>query len=50
MIFPSKTLHQTIHSESHDDRISLVADIAVMLKADSECEKFMPAFSLWKKL
>jgi hypothetical protein len=29
---------------------SLVADIAVMLKAGSECETFMPAFSLWKKL
>ena len=50
LIFPSKTVHQTIHSESDDDRISMVADIAVMLKADSECEKFMPAFSLWKKL
>ena len=50
LIFPSKTLHQTITSESDDDRISLVADIAVMLKADSECEKFMPDFSLWKKL
>lgn len=50
VIFPSKTLHQTIQSEADDDRISLVADIVVMLKADSECEKFMPAFSLWKKL
>ena len=50
LIFPSKTLHQTIQSESDEDRISLTADIAVMLKADSECEKFMPAFSLWKKL
>ncbi len=50
VIFPSKTVHQTIQSESDEDRISLVADIAVMLKADSECEKFMPAFSLWKKL
>ncbi len=50
LIFPSKTLHQTIRSESDEERISLVADIAVMLKADSECEKFMPAFSLWKKL
>ena len=50
VIFPSKTLHQTIQSEADDERISLVADIVVMLKADSECEKFMPAFSLWKKL
>jgi uncharacterized protein (TIGR02466 family) len=50
LIFPSKTQHQTIASESDDDRISLVADIAVMLKADSECEKFMPDFSLWKKI
>lgn len=50
LIFPSKTLHQTIQSESDDERISLVADIAVVLKAESECEKFMPAFSLWKKL
>jgi ectoine hydroxylase-related dioxygenase (phytanoyl-CoA dioxygenase family) len=50
VIFPSKTLHQTIQSESDEDRISLVADIAIMLKDDSECEKFMPAFSLWKKL
>lgn len=49
LIFPSKTLHQTIPSESDHDRISLVADIAIMLKADSECEKFMPDFSLWKK-
>lgn len=50
LIFPSKTLHQTVPSESDDDRISLVADIAVMLNAQSECEKFMPAFSLWKKV
>jgi hypothetical protein len=50
VIFPSKTLHQTIQSESDEDRISLVADIAIMLKAHSECEKFMPAFFLWKKL
>jgi uncharacterized protein (TIGR02466 family) len=50
VIFPSKTEHQTIQSEADDERISLVADIAIMLKADSECEKFMPAFSLWKKL
>lgn len=50
LIFPSKTVHQTIQSESDEDRISLVADIAIMLKAGSECEKFMPAFSLWKKL
>jgi uncharacterized protein (TIGR02466 family) len=50
VIFPSKTLHQTIASEADDERISLVADIAIMLKAESECEKFMPAFSLWRKL
>jgi hypothetical protein len=49
LVFPSKTLHQTIPSESDHDRISLVADIAIMLKADSECEKFMPDFSLWRK-
>ena len=50
VIFPSKTLHQTVPSESDEHRISLVADIAIMLKADSQCEKFMPAFSLWRKL
>ena len=50
VIFPSKTLHQTIPSEADDHRISLVADIAIMLKPEAECEKFMPAFSLWKKL
>ena len=50
LIFPSKTRHQTITSESDEERISLVADIAVMLNEESECEKFMPAFSMWKKL
>ena len=50
LIFPSKTLHQTISSEADDERISLVADIAVMLKSDVECEKFMPDFSHWKKI
>ncbi len=50
LIFPSKILHHTVASESDDDRISLVADIAVMLNDDSECEKFMPSFSMWKKL
>lgn len=50
VIFPSKTLHQTIPSEAEEERISLVADIAVMLNDESECEKFMPAFSLWKKV
>lgn len=50
LIFPAKTMHQTLPSESDDDRISLVADIAVTLNAESECEKFMPALSMWKKL
>jgi uncharacterized protein (TIGR02466 family) len=50
MLFPSKTLHQTVTNEADDDRISLVADIAVMLNEDTECEKFMPAFRMWKKL
>lgn len=50
LIFPSKTMHQTLTSESDEDRISLVADIAVTLNEQSECEKFMPALSLWKKL
>jgi hypothetical protein len=50
LIFPSKTLHQTITSEAADERISLVADIAVMLKEEVECEKFMPDFSHWKKI
>ena len=50
LIFPSKTLHQTITSEADDERISLVADIAIMLKEDVECEKFMPDFSHWKKI
>jgi uncharacterized protein (TIGR02466 family) len=50
LIFPAKTRHQTAPSEADDDRISLVADIAVVLNDDSECETFMPAFSMWKKL
>jgi len=50
VIFPSKTMHQTLQSEASDDRISLVADIAIMLKPEHACEKFMPAFSMWKKL
>jgi len=50
LIFPSKILHHTVASESDDDRISLVADIAVMLSDDSESEKYMPSFSMWKKL
>ena len=50
LIFPSKTLHQTIRSEAEGERVSLVADIAVVLREDAECEKFMPAFSHWRKI
>lgn len=50
LIFPSKTSHQTVMSEAPEDRITLVADIAVMLNEETESEKFMPAFSLWKKI
>lgn len=50
LIFPSKTLHQTSTNQTNDDRVSLVADIAVMLKPDAQCEKFMPSFAHWRKV
>lgn len=50
LIFPSKTLHQTVPSKAGEERVSLVADVAVMLKESAECEKFMPAFSYWRRI
>ena len=50
VIFPSKTPHQTVRSQSEEERVSLVADISVMLKEGAECETFMPAFSQWRRI
>ena len=50
LIFPSKALHGTIQSESEEERISISADIVLMLKRDNNFEFLMPAFSNWRRI
>lgn len=50
LIFPSSALHQTVESESDETRISISADIVLMLKHDNDFEHMMPTFSKWSKI
>jgi uncharacterized protein (TIGR02466 family) len=50
VIFPSKTLHGTTPSESDQPRISLSADISIMLKDSRGHETMMPHFSNWSPI
>lgn len=48
VIFPSKTQHATLPSESDDPRISISADITTMLRDSYGHETMMPHFSQWR--
>ena len=50
LVFPSKALHATLPSEADADRISISADIALMLRDDNNFEHLLPAFSRWRRL
>jgi hypothetical protein len=43
-------MHQTIPSEAEEERISISADIVLMLKHNNNYEHMMPSFSKWKKI
>ncbi|MCP4194960.1 MAG: hypothetical protein GY768_30540 [Planctomycetaceae bacterium] len=47
-IFPSKTLHSTTPSESDQSRISISADITLMLRDSQGHETMMPHFRNWR--
>ena len=48
-VFPSKSLHGTVPSESGDARISISADITTMLRDSYGHETMMPHFSNWRR-
>lgn len=50
LVFPSSAMHQTLESESDEERISISADIVLMLKHDNNYEHMMPTFSKWSKI
>ena len=50
LLFPSKIMHRTIESEADEERISISADIVLMLKQNNNFEHMLPAFSMWKKI
>ncbi len=50
LLFSSTAMHQTIPSEAEEERISISADIVLMLKHNNNYEHLMPSFSKWKKI
>lgn len=50
VIFPSKTLHGTEPNRAAAPRISISADISVMLRESTGHETMMPHFSHWRAL
>ena len=50
IVFPSKTLHGTLPSETDEPRISISADVALMLKDDNNFEHLMPSFANWRRI
>ena len=50
VVFPSKTQHATTPSESDEPRISISADITMMLKESRGHETMMPHFSQWRRM
>ena len=49
IVFPSKSLHGTVPSESDDARIFISADITTMLCDSYGHETMMPHFSNWRR-
>ena len=50
VIFPSKTLHDTVPSQDTEDRISISADIVMILKQVADIEMLMPPLEKWSKI
>ena len=50
VIFPSKTLHDTVPSRDSEDRISISADIVMVLKEVANIEMLMPPLGKWSKI
>ena len=50
VIFPSKTLHDTVPSQDTEDRISISADIVMVLKQVANIEMLMPPLEKWSKI
>ena len=50
LLFPSSAMHETLQSESDEERISISADIVLMLKDNNNFEHLMPTFSKWGKV
>ena len=48
VIFPSKTLHATVPSETDQPRISISADVTTMLRDSRGHETMMPNFKHWR--
>jgi uncharacterized protein (TIGR02466 family) len=48
VIFPSKTLHATSASQSDQPRISISADVSMLLRNSRGHETMMPHFSHWR--
>jgi uncharacterized protein (TIGR02466 family) len=48
VIFPSKTLHATEPNRTPHPRVSISADITVMLRESAGHETMMPHFSQWR--
>ena len=49
ILFPSKSLHGTVPSDSEDARISISSDITTMLRDSYGHETMMPYFSNWRR-
>jgi uncharacterized protein (TIGR02466 family) len=48
VVFPSKTLHATAANTTDQPRISLLADISMLLRDSAGHETMMPHFSNWR--
>ena len=49
IIFPSKTLHSTQTGANNNERISISADIILLVKNSNGIEHLTPPFTDWKK-
>ena len=49
VIFPSKTKHATTPNITENSRISISADITIMLKESFGHERLMPHFDKWQQ-
>ena len=50
VIFPSKTLHETVPSEDDEEWISISADVGIILRDSDSTEFLMPPFEKWGRV